>query len=349
MRYLPAVLATAALIFSTSAMSEEYPAMNLKIAHFVPANFPASKVDKWFADEVNKRSGGKIKIRIFWAESMGKATELVDLVGSGAIDMAVTSPGFFPNKLPLFGATNSLMMQFKGNSAATRVMPEMVEKFPAIQDELKRANVYPIFFHGLTQYRPLCSKKIEKIEDFKGLKMRSWGEYIPLMWESLGATPVSVMTPDLYESLQRGTIDCTFYPTDLSYFLKLYEVAKFTWAGENGFGAIPTAPIYVNWKTWHEVWPENVRKLMTEVGREAMEKDIKETFESELKAQDNMVKNHGVKIVEFRDMDKVRSTVPDLTAAWIEKMKTKGLGKEAQEIADFWRKRGAELDANAKQ
>lgn len=342
-----AAVTAATVVFGCigTATAEEYPSLNLKLAHLGPANFAGSKVDQWFADEVKKRSGGKIRIRIFWSESLGKANEILDLVASGAIDIGATSPGYFPNQLPLTGATNSVMMQFNTNAAATQTTFEIVRKFPSVQKELERAKVYPIFFHSLNAYRPLCTKPIEKIEDFAGLKIRSWGEYIPAMWESLGATPVSLMTPDVYEALQRGTVDCAFWPHELSYTMKLNEVAKYTWAGDvNHFGAIPTWPLWVNWQTWHNKWPESVRKLLTEVGLEAMARDIKNVREDEKKSLDAMIERSGVKVVDFKDMDKVRAKVPDLGNAWIEKMKARGLGTEAQELVDYWRKRSTEFN-----
>ncbi len=339
-----ASFATVALGAAGTAAAEEYPKLNLKLAHLGPSSFTGSQIDQWFADEVRKRSGGNIRIRIFWSESLGKANEILDLVASGAVDIGATSPGYFPNQLPLTGATNSVMMQFPNNGAATQTTYELVRKFPAVQKELEKANVYPVFFHSLNAYRPLCTKPIEKVEDFNGLKIRSWGEYIPAMWESLGATPVSLMTPDMYEALQRGTVDCAFWPHELSYTMKLNEVAKYTWDGDkNHFGAIPTWPLWVNWKTWHEKWPESVRKLLTEVGLEAMERDIREVRADERKSLEAMQEQSGVKIVEFQDMDKVRAKVPDLADMWIDKMKARGLGDEAQEIADYWRQRSDEL------
>lgn len=341
-----ALVATAITVGSIgTATAQEYPSLNLKLAHLGPASFTGSQVDQWFAEEVKKRSGGKIRIRIFWSESLGKANEILDLVASGAVDIGATSPGYFPNQLPLTGATNSVMMQFNTNRSATQTTFELVRKFPAVRKELEKANVYPVFFHSLNAYRPLCTKPIEKIEDFAGLKIRSWGEYIPAMWQALGATPVSLMTPDMYESLQRGTVDCAFWPHELSYTMKLNEVAKYTWDGdEQHFGAIPTWPLWVNWKTWHEKWPESVRQLLTEVGMEAMERDITAVREDERKALAAMMEKSGVKVVDFKDMEKVRAKVPDLAEAWVEKMKARGLGAEAQEIVEFWRERGAELN-----
>jgi TRAP-type C4-dicarboxylate transport system substrate-binding protein len=333
-------LAAAIGLFGTAAQAQDYPTMNLKLAHFVPDNWTGSKVDQWFADEVKKRSGGKITIQIFWGESMGKAMELLNLVRSGAVDMAATAQGYFPSQLPLVGATNALMMQFDNNGQAVRITTEMVEQNAAIQEELKRNNIHPIYFHSVNVFRPLCSKKIEKIEDFKGLKIRAWGEYVPAMWKSLGATGVNVLPQEMYESLQRGTIDCAFYPADLSDASKLYEVAKFTW--NQNLGAIPTWALWVNAKTWNETWPKSVRDLFTQVGKEAMELDIRMTREAEQAALANM-KKHGVQMHDFNDMAKLKATVPDLADMWVEKMKEKGLEAPAREMVTYWRKRRTEV------
>ena len=74
-----------AFSLSSTTLAQDYPEMKLRLAHFLTPNFPGSQVDKWFADEVKARSNGKIKIEIFYAGSLGKATELLDLVSSGAV------------------------------------------------------------------------------------------------------------------------------------------------------------------------------------------------------------------------------------------------------------------------
>jgi len=341
--FAAAAAAALSLGLAGTAAAQDYPEMNLKLAHFVPTSFPGAGIDQWYADEIAKRSGGKIKIQIYWAESMGKAMELLDLVGSGAVDMAATAQGYFPSQLPLTGMTNSVMMLFDNNEDAVRITVDLIQNTKAIQAELKKNNIYPVFFHSLNAYRPFCSKKIEKIEDFKGLKMRAWGEYVPILWQSLGATGVNVLTQELYEALQRNTIDCAFWPHDIAEAGKIYEVAKFAW--DRHFGAIPTWPLWVNWNTWHNEWPESVRKLMTEVGKEAMERDIANTRDAEQKALDAMVSKHGVQVVKFQDWDKVEKTVPDLTKVWLEKMKAKGLGAPAQELVDSLEKQLAAAKA----
>ena len=317
------------------AKAEEYPELKLRLAHFVPSQLTGSKVDQWWADEIEKRSGGKIKIEIFWAESLGKAKEILDLVSSGAVDLGATAQGYFPSELPLFGATNSVMMGFDNNAEAVADTAAVAE-LPAVQKELQRNGIWPIFHHSLGGYRPFCTSPIKTLDDFKGKKMRAWGQYVPIMWEALGATGVNVLTQEIYEALQRGTVDCAFWSFDSANDVKLYEVAKYGWS--HHLGAIPTWPIFASWENWHGGgWPDNVKKLLEEVGREAQAMDIKLTAENNHKALEKMVKEHGVQVVKFEDWDKLVTAMPDLKEVWVKNMKEKGLEAPAKEVVEYWR------------
>lgn len=318
-----------------SAGAEEYPEMKLRMAHVLPPVITGAKVDQWFADEVNRRSGGKIEIEIFWSGSLGGATEILDLVSSGSVPLGATAQGFFPAELPLVGATNSVMMGFETHGQGSRTMTKMVEELDSLKAELRRNNIYPIFFHSLGGYRPFCTSPIETLEDFKGKKIRAWGKYIPKMWESLGATSVNVLPAEVYESLQRGTIDCAFYSHDFINLYKLHEVAKFTW--KQHMGALPSWALWIAGDQWEAGLPENVKALMEEVGAEAMERDIAAVTEQEMTVLDTMVADHGVTVVDFKDWDKISTSLTEqLRADWIADMESRGLGDEARELMEFW-------------
>jgi len=55
-----------------------------------------AQVDKWWAAEIAKQTGGEVKIKIFWEGVLGKAKENLGLIQQGAIDLAAMSPGYFP-------------------------------------------------------------------------------------------------------------------------------------------------------------------------------------------------------------------------------------------------------------
>jgi TRAP-type transport system periplasmic protein len=316
-------------LFVSSAFAQEYPKLKIRLAHFLTPNFTGSIVDQWFADELKKRSNGNVEIQIFWAGSLGKATELLQLAGSGAVDLVATGTGYYVNELPLSSIVQGVPMLFDDNNQATRIAKQLFDTKPALQGELKRNRVHAVFWHSLAGYRPLCVSKLETLADFKGRRMRSFGEFLPLMWSALGATPVNVLPAELYEALQRGTMHCAFWAYDLLHSGKLHEVGKFS--TDMDFGAYVNYPVMASLQRWQS-WPASVQKLMTEVGLQAMERDIKLVQENAAKAREDMIKNHGVQEVVFKDKDKLRAAIPDMTELWIQSMAKRGLEKDARDL-----------------
>lgn len=324
----------AGLALSAQLLAADYPSMSLRLANAFPSNWPQTQVDQWWADEIERRSGGKIKIQIFWAGSGGKPTEIVDLVGSGAVDFGATPPAYTPSKLPLFGATNSLPLVFTSNANAVEVTKGLAENIPAVQEELKRNNILPLVYHTLNPYHPLCNKPIASIEDFKNKRIRGFGPFQPKLWASLGAVGVTVLPAEIYEALQKGRLDCGFYSANLHNANKLYEVAKYF--SMANFGPQGGWPIYVNHKKWHNDYPESVKKLIMEVSTEATQRSLDAMVEANKTSLETMVKA-GVQVVEFKDMDRLKAVTPDFLEMWVEFQAEKGRGKEAREVANYWR------------
>ena len=63
-----------------------------------------SQVDKWWAEEIKKRTNGEVEIKLFFGGALGKAQENLPLLQQGALDMAMMSPGYFPAQLPFHAA-----------------------------------------------------------------------------------------------------------------------------------------------------------------------------------------------------------------------------------------------------
>lgn len=315
------------------AVAQDYPTMNLRMAHGFPPTTAQSKIEQWWADEIEKRSGGKIKIRILWAESGGKSTEIIDLVGSGAVELGATPASYYPTKLPLNGVTTSLPMMFKNNAEAAALQDGLIADIPALREEQKRNGVWSLYWNSLGPYRVLCNAPIKTVADFKGKRMRSYGAYVPRMWQALGAVGEVVLTNEVYESLDRGRLDCSYFSYQLLYDLKHQEVAK--QLSTANFGALSTWPVWVNYDLWHNTWPESVKKLFTEVSTEAAERSVKAIAEAEETSLQKL-KAAGVTLVEFQEQDKLERAVPDMRAYWLEQMKKNGIGEQAQQVVDYW-------------
>ncbi len=325
------------LAASTAAIAEEYPRMNLRMAHSFPSNWAQTEVDQWWADEIRKRSNNQIRITIMWAGAGGEPTEILRLVRSGAVDLGAVPPSYFPNELPLSSAPNALPLTFETNEAASRVIEGLVREVPAIQAELQRNNIWPMFFHTLNTYQPLCTKPVATLEDWAGLRIRTFGAWQPLLWESLGAVGVNVMTAEKQEGLRRGRIDCGFFSTDLYAQTGLYEAAKYLTSF--GFGPQPTWPIWINYERWHNDMPENVKKLFMEVSEEARVRSLEALAQVGESSLQKML-DAGVQVVEFKDEERLRAAAPNFRQVWLEAMQREGRGDEAQSVLDYWLKHG---------
>lgn len=332
-----------ALLFtmsSTVAIGADFPELNLRLAHTYHATTAQSQIDQWWVDEIRKRSGGKIKVQIFWSEALGKQNEMIDIVGKGAAHFGVIITSFFPDRLPLVGVTNSLPLGFRNPRQAQIIHTELVDRIPEMQDELRRAGIWPLFWHALAEFRTLCTKPITRLDEYRGLKMRSYGIYVPKMWESLGATPVTAFPAEIYEGLQRGQIDCAYFPHDLALSFRLHEVAKFT--NTANFGAISTWPIIANLKFWQQL-PDSVKQLILAVSNEAAAKDREVTSKTDRESLQAMAQKGNVKEVQFLDQAKLEQSAPDFFQMWIGNMEKKGLGDPARRIAAYWKKRLQEV------
>lgn len=333
-RLILAASASIALAASwSSASAQQYPKTELTFGHFTPATTGHAQVDQWFADEVAKRSNNQVTIKFFWAGAIGKPTELLGLVGKGAVDIAAVPASYFPAQLPLLAAPSALPLALPTAAKAQQIMYGLWESVPALQEEAKKANVWPMVFHTLGQYHMLCTSPVRSIADLKGKKIRSQGEYLPKLLNAVGAVPVNVLVGEFYESLQRGSVDCMVLPWDLMVAFKLHEVAKY--GSTINLGALISNPQWYNLTKWQKL-PPNVRELLTKVADEARAVDLAKATELEAAARQTLQKA-GVEMIPFPDQAKFDASMPDFLGEWVTNMEKIGKGVEAAQIAKRWR------------
>lgn len=318
----------AAALFAATAGAQD-----VRFANFLPATLTQVQVDQWFADELEKRSGGKIKMKIFAAGTLGKPTELLKLVSDGGVQGAATSPGYFPSQMPFLYATNSLPLASSSAEQTSKIIHTLYDEIPALKEEMKANNVHPLFWHVLDPYYLVCRTPVRTIEDLKGKKIRSWGEDVPRLFKAVGAVPVNLLPAELYESLQRGTIDCTPYSLSTATSLKLHEVAKYVTF--LSIGAPGGWPQFYNLKTW-ESWPAETRNLFNQVAADARRHELRELVKSDEEAR-KVMKAAGVEFIPFPDQRKFEAMAPNFIDEWAARMQQQGKGADAAKMAARWK------------
>ena len=190
--------------------------------------------------------------------------------------------------------------------------------------EYERNNIKPLIYRYLPNYKLICTSPIRTVADLEGKKIRTFGSYVPKMFAAMKATPVNVLPTDMYQSLKRGSMDCSYLTNAFFVTYKLYEVAKYVI--EVDFGAINAYLLAINRGRWNAL-PDNVRNLMLEVGAEATEFGVHQTREVEEASLDQVVAA-GAEIVVFEEQDALEAAAPDMIALWI--AEAAKIGKEAE-------------------
>lgn len=328
-KFICMALSTAAVALgAASALAQD-----VRFANFLPASLTQVQVDQWFADELERRSGGKVKMKIFAAGTMGKPTELLKLVADGGVQGAATSPGYFPSQMPFMYATNSLPLASASAEQTSKIIHTLYNQIPALREEMKQNNVHPLFWHVIDPYYLVCRTPVRALADLKGKKVRSWGEDVPRLFKEVGAVPVNLLPAELYESLQRGTVDCTPYSLSTAVSLKLHEVAKYVTF--MSIGAPGGWPQFYNLKTW-ESWPAETRALFNQVAEDARKHELRELAKADEEAR-KVMRAAGVEFIPFPDQKQFESMVPDFIDEWAGRMQQQGKGAEAAAMAKLWK------------
>jgi TRAP-type C4-dicarboxylate transport system substrate-binding protein len=310
----------------SEAWAEDYPRMKLRYANYLPEKAPNSKVDIFVANELTRRTNGRVQVKIYHGETLGKSTEMIDLVGGGAVDFGNFSHGYSFARLPMNAFFNTPMI-YKDHVIAAKMSKLGYQTQKKVQEDMKKNNLHPFLFRALNEYRLISKKPIRTLADLKGLKVRTFGAVNPKMFKALGAVPVTMVATDAYEGLKRGTVDAVYLTWTGFYVFRFFEVAKYI--SDVNFGANGGYLTYVNLDLWNS-WPQNLRTLFNQITLEGEQLSNKVVGEFDRKALELMIAA-GAELVHFEEQEQLQKAVPD-TIKLVEEMVIK-VGRQYEEPA----------------
>jgi len=204
-------------------------AKELKYITFKPksANDAQSITMQWFVDEFKKRTGGKHTMKIFWGGSVAGIKEVPDALETGVGDIGDVVAPYFQDQLLLNNIVSFFMPQPRSEIELGQKLIEWYQDYPQFDEEMKKYNMKTVGWRPLENYGLICTKPIKSASDLKGLRIRTYGHALPRLFKALGATPVSMSTPEAYEALQRNILDCSPIGVTLARGWRYEEVAKY--------------------------------------------------------------------------------------------------------------------------
>ncbi len=223
--FLQGAAAAAAAAGLPSAPALAQGAEEIKLHSFVAPNHViwTDVLTPWAA-EIAKRSNNRLTVRLFPSMQLGgKPPELYRQTAQGVTDATFTLPGYTSGDFPMMALT-----ELPGTAASaddgTKKLWANFDKFLA--RDFKDTKVL-MLWNSDTASLMSKNKPLKTLEDLKGMKIRAPSAAQSAQLEALGATPIDMPAPAIYNNLDRGVIDAAMIPLSAALDFKLIEVARY--------------------------------------------------------------------------------------------------------------------------
>lgn len=246
--------------FAFQVKTSEAKTYHFTYSNFFPPTHIQSKLAQAWCKEVERRTHGGIKISYYPGGTLVGAAQIYDGVVSGRTDIGMSCLLYTRGRFPLMDVIN-LPFGNPSGKFATAVINELYNKFKP--KELSDTHVLYLYAHG-PGFIHTKDKAVHTMADLKGLKIRAPGS-VAGMIKALGATPVTMPMPEVYQALQRGVVDGAVYPEETNKGWKMgevvhYDIACYPVAYSVGFFVV------MNKAKWNEL-PENYKKIISRMDR----------------------------------------------------------------------------------
>ena len=284
--FIASALASALLAAPFAALAQDIKPRLIRFGYGLVENSNQGRAVKFFADHVEKASGGKMRVRAIGAAALGPDTQMQQALIGGAQEMMVGSTA------TLVGITKEMALwdtPFLFNNAreADAVLDGPVGQ--KVMDRLQAGGLVGLVYWE-NGFRNLTNSKraVQKLEDLDGIKLRVMQNNVYLeSFKTLGANAVPMPFSELFGALETKTVDGQENPYNTILSSKFFEVQKFLSV---------TNHVYSPWivlvsKKWWDELSKDEQKVLLDAARASRDFERKDTREeagralAELKAK----------------------------------------------------------------
>jgi TRAP-type C4-dicarboxylate transport system substrate-binding protein len=192
----------------------------------MPTAYPANNFHteniQQFANDVDKATGGKLKITVHANASLFKAPEIKRAVQGGQAQIGEILLANFENENPLYGVDS---IPFLATSYADAF--KLYKASRKIQNDfLAKQGMTMLFAVAWPPQGIYAKKPIESAADMKGMKWRAYSPATSKIAELVGAQPVTVQASELSQALATGVVESFMTSGSTGYDSKVYEQVK---------------------------------------------------------------------------------------------------------------------------
>jgi tripartite ATP-independent transporter DctP family solute receptor len=297
------LLATAAALVAASvapAFAQDIKPRLIRFGYGLNEQSNQGRATKVFIDEVDKLSGGKMKVRAFGAASLGTDVQMQQALIGGAQEMMVGSTA------TLVGITKEMALWdtpflFNNAQEADAVLDGPVGT--KVKAKLEEKGLVGLVYWE-NGFRNLTNNKraVAKLEDLDGIKLRVMQNTVFLdSFKTLGANAIPLPFSELFSALETKAVDGQENPYNTILSSKFYEVQKYLTV---------TNHVYSPWivtvskKFWDQLSPAE-KKVLQDAAVKSRDFERKDTRDEAAKALADL-KAKGMQINELPPAEAAR-------------------------------------------
>jgi len=249
-------------------------------------NFHTENI-RWFADQVEKETGGALKIVVHSGASMFKVAELKRALRTGQVQAAEFILSSYGNEDPIYEA-DSIPFLAVGAQEAKQLYDAQK---PMLEKRFQKEGIvslYQVIWPGNSLY---TANPITRVSDLKGVKMRGQTPIVARLAELTGAVPVNVQFVEVPQAFATGVITAMITAGSNGAETQAWEYTKYYY---DISAYHPRNVVAVNARAWKAL-PEDVRAKVLEVAKRAEARGWEKAVELQ-KTSTATLAEHGMKV-----------------------------------------------------
>ena len=275
------------------ASAQDIKERTIKFTLNGPEGHPAIAGMKKFAELVSAKSGGKIKVNLFYNGTLGSDQAVVSAMKGGTIEMSVMNSGILASEAKELAIFDFPFLFANDKESDAIVDGPVGKKMHALLDQ---KGLIGLAYWELG-YREMTNSKrpLTKVEDIDGLKLRVIPNPINVAWvKALGANPTPLPFPEVYGALEQKAIDGQENPVSVIAASKFWEVQKYIALTNHQYN--PQSVLFSK-KVWDALSAAE-KKVIADSANEATVVQRKEA-RAAVAANLDLLKKNGMTVTEF--------------------------------------------------
>ncbi|MCE2968784.1 MAG: TRAP transporter substrate-binding protein [Burkholderiales bacterium] len=299
-RTLLAATGAAVLTAPLAGLAQDIKPRLIRFGYGLNEQSNQGRAVKFFAEQVEKNSGGKMKVRAVGAAALGPDVQMQQALIGGAQEMMVGSTA------TLVGITKEMALWdtpflFNNAKEADAILDGPIGQ--KVMDKLQDKGLVGLVYWE-NGFRNMTNNKrpITKMEDFDGIKLRVMQNNVYLeSFRKLGANAVPLPFSELFSALETRTVDGQENPYNTILSSKFFEVQKYLSV---------TNHVYSPWivlvsKKWWDTLSKDEQKVLLDAARASREFERRDTREEAGRALAEL-KAKGMQINELSPAESAR-------------------------------------------